>query len=106
MKISDKFRDGRPLCSFEFFPPRSDAAMATLEKTIADLHDLEPAFVSVTYGAGGSTRERTVEIVSRIQRTRGLTAMAHLTCVGHGRAEIAAVLDRLVAEGVENIIAL
>jgi methylenetetrahydrofolate reductase (NADPH) len=107
MKIRDLFgRTDRRVFSFEFFPPKTDAGMATLERTIRELGELAPSFVSVTYGAGGSTRERTVEIVSRIQREAGICAMAHLTCVGAGRDEIGAVLDRLVGEGIENIMAL
>src|SRR3954469_15029229 len=107
MKIDTLFgRLERRVFSFEFFPPKSDAGMATLEQTIRELGDLSPAYVSVTYGAGGSTRERTVEIVSRIQREAGICAMAHLTCVGAGRDELGAVLDRLVGEGIENIMAL
>jgi methylenetetrahydrofolate reductase (NADPH) len=107
MKIHTLFgRPERRVFSFEFFPPKTDAGMATLERTIRELTDLEPSFVSVTYGAGGSTRERTVEIVSRIQREAGICAMAHLTCVGAGRDEIGAVLERLSGEGIENIMAL
>jgi methylenetetrahydrofolate reductase (NADPH) len=107
MKIRDLFgRPERRVFSFEFFPPKTDAGMETLQRTIRELGELAPAFVSVTYGAGGSTRERTVEIVTRIQRETGICAMAHLTCVGAGRDEIGAVLDRLVGEGVENIMAL
>lgn len=96
----------RPSISFEFFPPKSDEAAALLERTIAELSPLAPAFVSVTYGAGGSTREKTLEIVSRIRRQAGIEAMAHLTCVGATRDEIGAVVDRLFAAGVTNILAL
>jgi len=107
MKIRSLFdRPDRRVFSFEFFPPKTEAGAATLERTIRELGELGPSFVSVTYGAGGSTRERTVEIVSRIQREAGICAMAHLTCVGAGRQEIGAVLDRLVGEGIENIMAL
>jgi methylenetetrahydrofolate reductase (NADPH) len=77
-----------------------------LERTIAELGELSPAFVSVTYGAGGSTREKTIEVVSRIKRGAGIEAMAHLTCVGSTRDELAAVLDRLTGSGVENVLAL
>jgi methylenetetrahydrofolate reductase (NADPH) len=106
-KIRDLFgRPDRRVFSFEFFPPKTDAGMANLRRTIHELGELSPSFVSVTYGAGGSTRERTVEIVSRVQREAGLCAMAHLTCVGASQAEIGAVLDRLVGEGIENIMAL
>jgi hypothetical protein len=106
MKIRELFQSGRRLFSFEFFPPKTDAGATTLAKTIGELSDLQPAFVSVTYGAGGTTRDRTVELVTRIQKGDGLTAMAHLTCVGANRDEIAAVIDRLVDGGIENIIAL
>ncbi len=106
MKIKNLFGQQRRIFSFEFFPPKSEAGGATLEKTLHDLADLSPAFVSVTYGAGGSTRDRTIELVSRIQKVHQITAMAHLTCVGSNRTEIAAVLDRLVGEGIENVIAL
>jgi methylenetetrahydrofolate reductase (NADH) len=107
MKISDHFKTrDRRLFSFEFFPPKTDAGQLNLEKTIRDLGELRPAFVSVTYGAGGSTRAKTVELVKWIQREAGLTAMAHLTCVGATRDEIASVIDQLVEGGIENIMAL
>lgn len=106
MKIRDLFKSGRKLFSFEFFPPRNPEGEARLERTIRELADLQPAFVSVTYGAGGSTRDRTVELVKRIQQTDGICAMAHLTCVGAGRNEIASVVDRLIEGGIENVIAL
>ncbi len=106
MKIRDLFRSGKRVFSFEFFPPKTEAGTLALEKTIADLAELAPAFVSVTYGAGGSTRDRTIELVRRVQHDHGITAMAHLTCAGAGRANIASVVDRLIDAGVENIIAL
>ena len=106
MHIRELFGRGRPAFSFEFFPPRSEEAAAQLERTIADLRSLEPSFVSVTYGAGGSTREKTIDIVSRIRRDTGIEAMAHLTCAGSTREELAAVLRRLADAGVENILAL
>jgi methylenetetrahydrofolate reductase (NADPH) len=106
MQIRELLAAGRPSFSFEFFPPKSEEAAAQLEKTIAELHVLEPDFVTVTYGAGGSTREKTIDIVSRIKRETGTEAMAHLTCVGSTREELARVLERLVENGVENILAL
>lgn len=106
MRIREILDRKRPLFSFEFFPPRSDEAGAQLEKTIADLQPLEPDYVSVTYGAGGSTREKTLDIVSRIKRDTGIESMAHLTCVGSTRDELRSVLDRLVDAGVENVLAL
>ncbi|MDX2024715.1 MAG: methylenetetrahydrofolate reductase [NAD(P)H] [Deltaproteobacteria bacterium] len=105
MKISELFSSNRRLYSFEFFPPKTDAGEAALEKAISELEDLQPAYVSVTYGAGGSTRDRTIDLVSRIQ-AKGITAMAHLTCVGANKAEIGAVVERLAAAGIDNIIAL
>jgi methylenetetrahydrofolate reductase (NADPH) len=106
VKIRDLFASGRPLFSFEFFPPKTDVGMANLEKTIRDLAELDPAYVSVTYGAGGSTREKTVSLVNRIQNELGICAMAHFTCVGSGKTEMLQVLDRLIDAGIENIIAL
>ncbi|MEQ8766265.1 MAG: methylenetetrahydrofolate reductase [NAD(P)H] [Planctomycetota bacterium] len=106
MKVKDCFGTGDPVFSFEFFPPKSDQGVETLFETIRELHALSPSFVSVTYGAGGSTRERTIELVGRIKREIGLEAMAHLTCVGHSRDEIGEILDRLAAAGIENVLAL
>jgi methylenetetrahydrofolate reductase (NADPH) len=110
MRISGLFQGasaGRvPPVSFEFFPPKSDAGSESLFRTIAELKLLAPAFVSVTWGAGGSTRRKTVELVERIQRESGLTAMAHLTCVGSTQADLAETLARLEAAGIENVLAL
>ena len=106
MKIRDRFGQERPLFSFEFFPPKDDRGVEALFDTVANLKPLGPAFVSVTYGAGGSTREKTVAITQRIKREAGIEAMAHLTCVGHSRNEIGALLDEYEAAGIENIMAL
>src|ERR1700694_347172 len=106
MRIADILSSQRPVFSFEFFPPKSDEAVKLLEKTITELRPLQPDFVSVTYGAGGSTREKTIDIVTRIKRETGIEAMAHLTCVGSTREELAGVLERIVKSGVENILAL
>jgi len=106
MKISDLFSSGKRMFSFEFFPPKTDAGAANLARTIRDLKDLAPDFVSVTYGAGGSSRERTVDLVTRIQRDEGMCAMAHLTAVAASRSQIATLVDRLVDAGIENLIPL
>jgi methylenetetrahydrofolate reductase (NADPH) len=107
MKIGELFKKPQPrVFSFEFFPPKTEAGQATLERTIRELSDLSPSFVSVTYGAGGSTREKTLDIVKWIQGEAKITAMAHLTCVGATRDEIGVVIDRLRAGGIENIMAL
>jgi methylenetetrahydrofolate reductase (NADPH) len=106
MRIRDLLVRKHPVFSFEFFPPKSEEAAVQLERTIGDLRSLEPDFVSVTYGAGGSTREKTIDIVSRIRRDTGIEAMAHLTCVGSTRDELTAVLERLIDAGVENVLAL
>jgi methylenetetrahydrofolate reductase (NADPH) len=107
MRIADLFTRGAgPVFSFEFFPPKSDDGRAQLLDTIGELSELSPSFVSVTYGAGGSTRDRTIELVTHIKREVGVEAMAHLTCVGASRAELGVVLDRLEAGGIENVIAL
>ncbi|HUS08012.1 MAG TPA: methylenetetrahydrofolate reductase [NAD(P)H] [Bryobacteraceae bacterium] len=106
MRIADILSAGRPVFSFEFFPPKSDEAVRQLETTITELQPLAPEFVSVTYGAGGSTRDRTIDLVTRIKRDTGIEAMAHLTCVGSTREDLKLVLDRLVEAGVENVLAL
>ncbi|MEX2257008.1 MAG: methylenetetrahydrofolate reductase [NAD(P)H] [Acidimicrobiia bacterium] len=105
-KINDILAAGETVVSFEFFPPRTDEAMATLHQTLAELKPLAPSFVSVTYGAGGTTRERTHDIVVDINRTMELTAMAHLTCAAHTRAELQEIVRRYGAAGIENILAL
>jgi methylenetetrahydrofolate reductase (NADPH) len=92
--------------SFEFFPPRDDAAEAQLARTLGELEPLGPSFVSITYGAGGSTRDRTQRLVVDILRRSSMTPMAHLTCVGHRRAELAGILARYRRDGVENVLAL
>jgi methylenetetrahydrofolate reductase (NADPH) len=106
MRIADRFGKGTPVISFEFFPPKTDAGFAALFQTIAELEPLAPSFVSVTWGAGGSTRRKTVELVERIEDEIGITAMAHLSCVGSTRAELLATLDQLEAAGIENVLAL
>ena len=106
MQIRELLAAGKPSFSFEFFPPKNEEAAAQLERTIAELGTLQPTFVTVTYGAGGSTREKTIDIVSRIKRETGIEAMAHLTCVGSTREELREVLNRLTGSGVENILAL
>jgi methylenetetrahydrofolate reductase (NADPH) len=97
---------GEPIFSFEFFPPKTDEGVRQLYETIEALRPLGPAFVSVTYGAGGSTRQRTLELVTRLKRESEVEAMAHVTCVGASRDEIAAVLDEVAAAGIQNVLAL
>jgi methylenetetrahydrofolate reductase (NADPH) len=92
--------------SFEFFPPKTPQGEHNLETALAELVQLEPAFVSVTYGAGGSTRDKTIEIVKRIADRYGLEAMAHFTCVGATVPEIRATLDEMRAAGIDNVLAL
>ena len=104
-KIVDLLAAGRTL-SFEFFPPKNDEMERQLEKTIHELAPLPPSFVSVTYGAGGSTRDRTRDIVIDVNRNQPFPAMAHLTCSGHTRAQITELLDEYAAAGVHNILAL
>lgn len=106
MRIRELLSTGRPSFSFEFFPPKTDEGLEGLRKTVQSLRDLQPTYVSVTYGAGGSTRDRTVELVAEIQRENPFQAMAHLTCVGSSRSDLTAVLDRLATAGVENVLAL
>lgn len=107
MRIDSLYGHGRPVFSFEFFPPKTDEGAEALMRTAADLKaSVEPDFISVTYGAGGSTRDRTHSVVTRIQGELGITGMAHLTCVGSTQDEIRAVVDRLHASGVRNVLAL
>ena len=106
MHIRELLGRGRPTFSFEFFPPKTEEAAKQLEHTIADLKELKPSFISVTYGAGGSTRERTIEVVTRVKRETGIEAMAHLTCVGSTRDDLSTVLDKILAAGIENVLAL
>lgn len=104
-RIVDLLATGRTF-SFEFFPPKDDATQLTLGRTIAELEPLRPSFVSVTYGAGGTTRERTRNIVAWVARETAITPMAHLTCQGHVRAEVDDILDDYHDVGVENVLAL
>ena len=104
MKIIEKLKS--PIFSFEFFPPKDEAGFQSLFQTIENLKPSSPAFVSVTYGAGGSTRSRTVELVGKIKNEIGIECMAHLTCVGHKKDEIVSVLESLQVCGIENILAL
>ena len=106
MKIASMFATGRPVVSFEFFPPKTEEGVESLYRTVGELRSCRPSFVSVTYGAGGSTRDRTIELVTRIQRDLKLTTMAHLTCVGSTRAEIKEVIKRLIDGGIQNVLAL
>jgi len=106
VKIKELFARGNPIFSFEFFPPKDEAGITTLMDTVKNLQDLHPSFVSVTYGAGGSTRRKTIEITKRIKKELGIEAMSHLTCVGHGRDEISAILDEIEAAGIENVMTL
>src|SRR5690606_5132382 len=100
VRISQLYGRGDPVVSFEFFPPKTEAGYESLYRTIAELKRLGPGFVSVTWGAGGSTRRRTAELVVQIQRELGITAMAHMTCVGSPRAQLAETLDMLAREGI------
>ncbi|QTN34208.1 methylenetetrahydrofolate reductase [NAD(P)H] [Akkermansiaceae bacterium] len=106
MHISDILGSPKPSLSFEFYPPRAAAAWEELYETIRDLETLCPSFVSVTYGAGGSTRELTHDLVVRIKQTTSIPPVPHLTCVGHTREEIDAILSRYAEAGVSNILAL
>ncbi len=106
MRIRDQLDTGSLCLSFEFFPPKDDIGFWDLYRTIESLKPLAPTFISVTYGAGGGTRRKTVELVGRIKRHVGIEPMAHLTCVGSDRNEIARVLDELKALEIENVLAL
>jgi methylenetetrahydrofolate reductase (NADH) len=106
MRLDSVIGQRDPVFSFEFFPPKSDEGVRTLFETIAALRDLAPTFVSVTYGAGGSTRTRTLELVTRIRRETDIEPVAHFTCVGASVEELRANLDAIRDAGIENILAL
>ena len=106
MHIADIFDRHRTTFSFEFFPPKTEASSEELFRNVSRLQELRPSFVSVTYGAGGSTRERTHELIVRIQNETDLTAVSHLTSVCHTREELEAILRRYADSGVENVLAL
>nr|WP_018970627.1 methylenetetrahydrofolate reductase [NAD(P)H] [Rubritalea marina] len=106
MHIDDILQQNSPSLSFEFFPPRTQDGADTLYETIADLEPYNPSFVSVTYGAGGTTRDLTHDLVLRIKETTGIPPVPHLTCIGHSREEIEQILIRYAEAGVANILAL
>lgn len=106
MHIRDILNDSKPSLSFEFFPPRTAASWEDLYQAIRELEALQPTFVSVTYGAGGGTRELTHDLVVRIKQTTSIPPVPHLTCVGHSEREVTEILERYAAAGVSNILAL
>ncbi|MCZ2153604.1 MAG: methylenetetrahydrofolate reductase [NAD(P)H] [Bryobacterales bacterium] len=106
MRIRELLATGNPSFSFEFFPPKTEQGGANLLEAIESLRELRPTYVSVTYGAGGSTRDLTISLVQRIKERFGIETMAHLTCVGAHRDEISATLTRFRDSGVENVLAL
>ena len=106
MRLTEIFTKDEPCFSFEFFPPKTEQGVKNLFDTISALEPLAPGYVSVTYGAGGTTRDLTLELVSRIKQETSIEAMAHLTCVGSTRAEIKAHLQRMKDAGIENVLAL
>jgi methylenetetrahydrofolate reductase (NADPH) len=104
-KIHEKVLEGRTM-SFEFFPPKTDEAQRVLIDTLRDLEQLKPSFVSVTYGAGGTTRDRTHDLIVGLMRTTHMAPMAHLTCAGHTRLDLAEILVRYARAGLKNLLAL
>ncbi|RMF73392.1 MAG: methylenetetrahydrofolate reductase [NAD(P)H] [Planctomycetota bacterium] len=106
MRIRELLSTGRPCISFEFFPPRDEAGVQRLRRSLASLRELRPSYVSVTYGAGGSTRRQTLELVTHIQDDYQILPMAHLTCLGASRDELRDVLAKLADAGVENVLTL
>ncbi|MEM1025035.1 MAG: methylenetetrahydrofolate reductase [NAD(P)H] [Myxococcota bacterium] len=106
MRITEALDSGFPTFSFEFFPPKTKDGEEKLWNTLRELHELKPTYVSVTYGAGGSTRTKTVQLTRRIKDELGLEPVAHLTCVGANQKELSGVLDELQAGHIENILPL
>jgi methylenetetrahydrofolate reductase (NADPH) len=105
-RVADLIAAGERSISFEFFPPKDEAGERQLWTTLRELEALQPTFVSVTYGAGGSTRDRTIRVTERIAQDTTLTPMAHLTCVGHSREELRSVIGSYAGAGVRNVLAL
>lgn len=106
MRIRELLAVGRPSVSFEFFPPKDDAGFDALRTSLGSLRELRPTYVSVTYGAGGSTRRQTLDLVTQIKRDHGIEAMAHITCLGASRDELRDVLGKLANAGIENVLIL
>ena len=106
MRISEKFKHKKPLVSFEIFPPKVGYSIDTIYKTIDDLNDLNPDFMSVTYGAGGTTKDRTVEIASYIKKNYDLSSIPHITCINSTKGEVEKILKSLQEKGIKNIMAL
>ena len=106
MLIRDLFKQKNRTLSFEVFPPVREGNLESLFTTIAELKELNPDFISVTYGAGGGTRDKTIEIAARVKKEIGSEALAHLTCVGSSRDDIARILEDMKAQSIENILAL
>src|SRR3954451_14985650 len=106
MRIDRILDERRPVFSFEFFPPKTDEGMEQLKQTLFDLKEDEPAYVSVTYGAAGATRDRTVEITKWIKEDLGVEAMAHLSCVGEPVERLREILDQMRDASIENVLAL
>ncbi len=106
MRIDELLKEKKPALSFEFFPPKDEIGFWDLYRTIESLKPLKPTYVSVTYGAAGSTREKTINLVQRIKSDIGMEAMAHLTCVGSTKAELGKIVDDLRQHGVENVLTL
>lgn len=106
MKIVEKFKNKKPVISFEIFPPKPDTPIEVIYTPLEQFIALEPDFISVTYGAGGSQKDRTIEISSKIKNDYNMECMAHFTCVGHTEAEINSLLDSMHANNLKNILAL
>ena len=106
MKINKMFSDKKPLIAFEIFPPKPDVPVETIYEKLSRFEALKPDYISVTYGAGGSQKGRTIDIASRIRQNHGIESMAHFTCVGHSREEIDHMVGTMHDQGLENILAL
>lgn len=106
MRIKDFFRENKQTVSFEIFPPKLDTPIETIYDKLGDFALMKPDFISVTYGAGGSKKGRTLEIASKIKKEHGIESLAHFTCVGHSIEEIDIMIKKLKEEKIDNILAL
>lgn len=106
MNLAELYKKKKPVISFEIFPPKLDTPLESIFGTLEQFKELKPDFISVTYGAGGSAKDRTIEIASKIKNEYHIESMAHFTCVGHSKTEIDSLLENLHANNLENILAL
>ncbi len=106
MRITEIFKNKKPVIAFEIFPPKPDVPIESVFESLEKFKALNPDYISITYGAGGTEKDRTVEIASKLKHEYGIESMAHFTCVGHSKAQIDEMLENMSEERLENVLAL